>query len=178
MRNVPFGNSIFQNQHFTAGQETPERRYRHCLLQINQKLNALQECEFRRKRIDINIKEIKYKLDSDLSSFERERIEIDLEEKQFQLENEIKLIEDAVIELATYEKESAILPDFTREEFEKAEFGYWKKRLLLQAKQEITSIGVISLGTIESLNKIGIVVGKNQDGQIAYQEENTHALLS
>ena len=38
--NVPFGNSIFQIKNFTDGRETPQRRYRHCLLQLRKKEQA------------------------------------------------------------------------------------------------------------------------------------------
>ena len=37
-KNVPFGNSIFQITTFGHGQETPERQYRNCLLQLDKYL--------------------------------------------------------------------------------------------------------------------------------------------
>ena len=43
MRNVPFGMSVYQIEKFNRGQETPERLYRNCLLQLNQKIRALKE---------------------------------------------------------------------------------------------------------------------------------------
>lgn len=162
MKSVPFGNSVFQNTNFTAGKETPERRYRHCLLQINEKLNSLKECEFNRKRTEVDIEELQEKLSSEsITKYERKRFEIDLEEKEFRLENEIKLIEDALIELKTYEKELESLPEITREEFENSELRYWKLRLVEDAMRETISTGTISTGTIQSLSDIGIGVRRS-----------------
>lgn len=175
-KNVPFGNSVFQIQNFTAGKETPQRRYRHCLLQLKQKYNALKECEFRRKRIDIDIEEIKGKLNS-TKDFEKQRLEVDLEEKEYQLSNEIKLIEDCVIEVAVYKRILEDLPEFTREEFEQAEQEYWGKRLLNDARREIISTTSISPQTVESLENIGIIIGKNQKGQITYSKEERNDIL-
>ena len=58
MENVPFGNSAFQNEHLTDGQETPERRYRFALLQLHRLIPALKACEFRRERIGIDIEKL------------------------------------------------------------------------------------------------------------------------
>ena len=167
-RNVPFGNSVFQIQNFTDGKETPQRRYRHCLLQLNQKYNALKECEFRRRRHDIDIEEINEKLLS-AKGFEKQRLEIDLQEKQHYLEIELKLIEDCVIEVAAYNQILDDLPKFTREEFEAAECTYWRERLLGDARRELISTGTISCQIISSLENIGFRIGKNKDGQITYE---------
>lgn len=168
MRPIPFGNSAFQNRHFTAGAEGPERRYRHCLLQINAKLNALQECEFRRKRMDIDIREIEEKLKT-AEGFQRERLLIDLEEKQYGLDNEIKLIEDAAVELAVYEAEVEGMPGYTREEFESGERAYWTARLIGDAKREIAAHGSVAPGTLASLEGIGIEAVR-ENGKIAFKK--------
>lgn len=166
-KNVPFGNSVFQIMNFTAGKETPQRRYRHCLLQLNQKLNALKECEFRRKRYDVDVQELKEKINL-AKGYEKQRLEIDLEEKQFHLDIEIKLIEDCLIEIKTYKQILENLPEFTREEFEQAEQEYWEKRLLGDARREFIAHRTVTPQTIESLENIGMVVGKNEKGQITY----------
>lgn len=171
MRNVPFNNSVFQILQFSRGQETPERTYRNCLLQLNQKLNALQECKFRRERTDIDIEEIEEELKT-ADGFKRKRLEIDLREKQFQIENEKKLIEDAIIEVNTFRYILKSLPEFTREEFERAEPKYWKEKLLADARHEIVSSGYIGKDTINSLEQIGIDVGKNEKGQFVFQDKN------
>lgn len=155
MKNVPFGNSVFQIQHFISNDHTPERNYRNALLQLNGKFNALQECAFRRRRKDIDIREIKEKL-LKAEGYEKERLEIDLEEAQLQLDNEIKFIEDAMVEVKTYEAILDSLPDFTREEFEKSEKGYWELRLINDARRQIESKGSVDPGFLDSLEKIGV----------------------
>ena len=166
-KNVPFGNSIFQIQHFTDGKETLQRRYRHCLLQLDQKLRALKECKFRRKRLEIDIEEIVEKLTTSIS-YETKRLQVDLEEKKYYLEIEAKLIEDCLIEVAVYKKILSGLPEYSREEFEASEPEYWGKRLLNDAQREVTSMGYVTVQTIQSLENIGIKVGRNEKGQIAY----------
>lgn len=174
--NVPFGNSIFQIQNFTDGKETPQRRYRHCLLQLRQKHLALKECYFKQKRRDIDIREIKEKLKTS-KGFETERLKIDLEEQEFNLDFESKLIEDCIFEIKVYEKIINQLPVFTREEFEQAEYGYWKKRLISDAKREIIGTGGLSNGTIKSLEGIGLQVGRNNENKLILIESNKNDLL-
>ena len=176
MRNVPFGNSVYQISHFTE-HETPERQYRHCLLQIDCKLKALKECEYRRRRLDIDIQELKEKL-IESEGLNKARLEIDIEEKEYNLEVEKKLIEDAVIELTVYEQELSKLPEYTREQFEESEEKYWRQRLLNDAKREQLSTGSVSVGTLSSLESTGLIFGRDSQGQIAYVEESQKDLSS
>jgi len=171
MRNVPFGMSVYQIEKFNRGQETPERLYRNCLLQLNQKIRALKECEFRRKRYEIDLEEINEKLKM-VNGFERQRLEIDWDEKNFNLDGEIKLIEDAYIECQTYISILDGLPEFTREQFEHAEEVYWERKLLNDARHEVSSSGRVSQDTMKALEQIRIVVGRNEQGQIAYSKDS------
>jgi hypothetical protein len=164
---VPLGNSIFQIRNFTDGCETPQRRYRHCFLQLRQKMIALRESQFRRKRLDVDIQEIIEKLKT-ATNFEHERLEVDLEEKQFYLDIEIKLIDDCMVEIAAYKTEIDCLPKFTREEFENGEADYWEKRLLNNARREMISTGTVSTETIAVLERIGFMIGRNEKNQITY----------
>lgn len=168
---VPFGNSVFQIMHFTDGREAPERRYRHCLLQLSHKRRALKECEFRRKRYDIDIKELKEKI-LEAEGFAAQRLKIDLAEIEYAIETEIKLIEDCVIEIAAYEKILADLPTFTRGEFEKAEQVYWEKKLIGDARREYISCGSVAPQTIQSLENIGIFINKDEKGRILYDKRD------
>ena len=162
-KNVPFGNSVFQIQNFIANQDTPQRSYRHVLLQLDAKIKAMKECSFRRRRKEIDIKEIEEKLKI-AEGYVKERLEIDLEEAQYQMEAEIKLIEDAAIEIAAYEKILEKLGDFTREEFEQAERGYWEVRLLKNAQKEISTRGTVDIGTLNALEQIGVKIERGSDG--------------
>lgn len=171
--NVPFGNSQFQNEKFSSNQETPERKYRHALLQMDQKINALKECEFRRRRLEIDIRELEEKRPT-RTGFELDRIDIDIEEKQWALNNEIKLINDAIIEVGTfykiYKELKAQLPTITRESFEAAECGYWKSRLTNEATREALCDGRVSTGTMQSLLSVDIIVGRDAKGRIAFSD--------
>jgi hypothetical protein len=175
MRNIPFGMSVYQITHFTE-QLTPERQYRHCLLQIDKKLRSLKECEFRRKRIEIDLQELNDKF-STLTGYEKERIKIDIEEKEYNLELEKKLIEDAIIELKAHESILAKLPDITREQFEQAEHKYWRERLLNDARREQLSSGSVTVGTLSSLEQTGLKIGRNMQGQISYEEDKENDIL-
>lgn len=167
MKQVPFGSSAFQIQHFVANQETPERTYRNVLLQLDSKRKAMKECYFRRKRKEIDIREINEQL-STAEGYDKERLLINLEEAEYQQEQEIKLIEDCVIEIKIYESILSELPNFSREEFEKSERDYWKKRLVSMAEKELLSTGTVGVGTLDSLEKIGCPVGKqiNHEGNL------------
>ena len=167
MRSVPFGMSVYQIEKFNRGQETPERLYRNCLLQLSQKIRALKECEFRRKRYEIDLEEIDERLKTAVG-FERRRLEIDREEKIFNLDGEIKLIEDCYIECQTYVRILDELPEFTRDQFENAEGVYWERKLLNDARHEVLSGARVSSDTIAALEQIGVVVGRNERGQVAY----------
>lgn len=171
MREVPFGNSLYQIENFTAGKETPERRRRNLLLQIDKKIQALSECSFRRRRCEVDIAEINEKIQT-ATGFPKERLLIDKEEKESQLDSELKLIEDAMIELTAMDKMLATLPEINREQFEANEKKYWRARLLSDARREYISTGTISVGTITSLEETGLVVGRNETGKIIYTENN------
>lgn len=154
---IPFGNSRFQIEEMICNEETPERAYRKVLLQLNQKLKALSEAKHRRQRTNVDLAEIGYKLGKIIDNdFERNRLCIDMEEKEEQLLDEEKFINDALQECAIYYKVFQSLPKITREEFERGEFPYWEKRLTGDAISEISARGVMDIGTLKELKKIGI----------------------
>lgn len=175
MINIPFGNSEYQIKTFTENL-TPERKYRFCLLQIDQKERALKECQFRRKKIEIDIEEINETILSNTNKFEVKKLKIDLEEKLFNLDCEIKLIEDAIIEIQIYKKMIEGM-SFTREEFENSEQIYWKKRLINDARKELLSTGTISVGTITSLEQVGVQIKRNGNYIEITMEDNNGNLL-
>jgi hypothetical protein len=168
MENVPFGNSQFQIEAFIAGEETPERTYRTVLLQLNEKLNALQECKFRRKRLEIDMTELEEKIASSKNKFEVERAKVDLEEKQWRLDNEVKLINDCGFEIEKYQEILDKLPKFTREEFDAGEHRYWQNRLLDDAKRQHIALGYVDAQTIKSLQQVGVGIGKDEKNQLMF----------
>lgn len=167
MKHVPFGNSTFQIVNFIAKQDGDPRTYRNILLQLDAKQKAMKECYFRRKRREIDIAEINTKLNKlFINKYTKQRLLVDLEEAEYALEAEIKLIEDCVFEIRAYEKLLSELPEFTRDDFEKAESEYWKFRLFKDAERELLSAGTVSTGTLESLEKIGVIMQRDTAGRL------------
>lgn len=163
-RHVPFGHSAFQIAAFTGGEHGPERRHRTLLLNMDAKLKALRECRFRRRRLDVDLREIAVKLAAlttatDPHGFTAERLVIDRDETLAGLADEDKLIEDAIIELQAMHREWKSLPALEdRGQFEAAEAGYWARRLWSDACREIAAQGAPAAGTLASLQQMGLEV--------------------
>ena len=168
--NIPFGMSQYQIKTFVNSQETPERKYRNCLLQLDQKNRALQECRIRRLRVQVDLDEIDEKLLT-AEGYDKRRLLIDRQEKEYNMNTEMKLIEDCYYEVKTYESILETLPAFTREEFEQGEERYWQSRLLNNLKQDVLAGGKVDTGTLAALEQTGINVGRNEQGQIAYSSK-------
>ena len=166
---VPLGDSVFQIEKFIAV-GTPERKYRACVLQLRTKERALKECEFRRRKLEIDREEKVEKLCSlKENSYERRRLEIEVEEIDYNTSLENDLIEDCAVEIATYRKILEGLPEFTRDDFEASEKQYWLQRLLGDANKEMVSIGTVSKGTLDALENLG-VKGERKDNRIVFVE--------
>ena len=121
----------FQVRNFIiAAALTPERAYRAIGLRLQNRLRALQEAKFGALREQIDIEELKEKIeDTNTSKFDRRRAQIDIDQKISNQAFTSKLINDAITEcnvLYSYFKQ---LPKFTREEFEAGEELYFTKRL-------------------------------------------------
>jgi flagellar biosynthesis chaperone FliJ len=155
MSEVPFGNSQFQIKQLIAPQEGDARTYRNVLLQMNQKLDALQEAKFARDLLNVDIDELETKIEQCRGAFENRRNKIELERKQWQLSSQVKYIEDAIVELNTYKDCLDELPTFTRDEFENQEKTYWVERFTRDAQLESSATGRVGLGTLKSLDAIG-----------------------
>lgn len=169
---IPFGNSAFQILNFISKDFSNERIYRKVLLQLTERYRGLQEARIRRKRLDIDLREIVNKK-SKSSGFALERLKVDEEEKLMGLEYEDKLIKDALVEVELYIEIYEKLPKFSREEFEKSELEYWKDRLLSDAQMEMLG-GRVEKGTQDSLKRIGIEIGTDRKIKIT---ETTDDLL-
>jgi hypothetical protein len=163
MDNIPFGNSRFQAEHLVDGQEAPARQYRHVMLQLRQKIAALKATEHQGERTRIDIEELEHKLAGKIENdFDRRRMEVDLKEKRWQLREAETLVHDAMIEIQNYLRVKEKLPTPTREEFEAAELGYWRKRLMNDAKLEYQAAGRIETGTLKALAKVDIIARREK----------------
>ena len=185
MGKVPFGNSWFQNSYFTDGQESPERRWRHILLQLSKKVEALKACEFRRRRIDLDLEDIEVEMevmiekDRDAAeSRDYARKIIDKEEKEWQLASEVQLIADAMVEVETYMAMIKDLPPLEdREQFERAEHGYWQQRLMDDLRRDMIEKKTVGIGTQKALEQIGIDVRVDpQTKQLVHINQRVEAI--
>lgn len=142
--NIPFENSQFQTEHFVIEASiTPERAYRAIGLRMMNRIRALQEAQFARRREEVELDEIDQKIfqiDSEIPSrdganvFKKRRLQIDREEILARRPFTDKLINDAITELNILYSHFQALPKFTREEFEAGEYAYFKESLTRQAE--------------------------------------------
>jgi len=165
---IPLGDSIFQIQHFILKDLPPGRQIRTCQLQLRKKLQAMEEYSFNRRLLEINRLEIIEKLEG-VNGYEKDRLQVELDKLNYALNSEQNLIEDCLTEIAVYESVLNSLPEMSREEFEIEERSYWTKRLLNDARREFLSMGTVSVGTLTSLENIGIEVKRDEQGLLTYE---------
>jgi hypothetical protein len=128
---IPFDNSAFQNVNFVVRQQlTPARAYRAIGLRMSAKIAALQEAFFNRKLEDVDIEELRAKIeDPDTGKWDKMRAEIEIQRKMASRPFADKLINDAIVELKTLQEELNSLPRYTREQFEAEEHEHFELRL-------------------------------------------------
>ena len=154
-KEIPFGNSEFQNLNFVLNAEiTPERAYRHCLLRLNNRLNALRECYYTLQLEDIDIEEMEEQIQT-ANKFEKRRLEIKIEQKKVNRISTEKLVADALEEVNTLYGAFKKLPKYTREQFELGERKHFELKL---AKELLLKEGALqsldSMGADEWLQKV------------------------
>ena len=132
---IPFENSDFQNEAFVlAGQITPERAYRALGLRMHSKLQALRHNLFAERKRDIQLAELREKLESpDVSKWDKLRAQVEIDEIESGISYAEKLKNDAIKELECLYKHFKAMPRFTREQFEAAEANHFRERLTRQA---------------------------------------------
>lgn len=132
---IPFENSNFQNEAFVlASQITPERAYRALGLRMHAKLQALRQNLFAERKRDIQLGELREKLESpDVSKWDKLRAQVEIEEIESSISFTEKLKNDAVVELESLYKHFKALPRYTREQFEAAEHNHFHEKLMRQA---------------------------------------------
>lgn len=149
---IPFGNSAFQVKQMVLDELSPQRKYRKVLLQMKEKYMALKKAEFRYRRLEIELDDLRSQKQTPL-------IEIDIEEKLFDLDMEKSLVDDAIAELnlyyAIYKGLRKELGEVTRDQFEASEPEYWRERAVKQAELDILATGRISQGNADLLLQAG-----------------------
>lgn len=127
---VPFGNSDFQNRAFVVDSEhTPARAYRHAALRIVDRINALQEAYYSRRRGAIQLKILQRDAANEEDELKRQLILLDIERATASAPYTDKLIRDAIREIESLWPIIAGLGALSRSKFEAGELGHFEKRL-------------------------------------------------
>jgi hypothetical protein len=131
---IPFENSDFQTMNFVIGSQiTPARAYRSIGLRIHSKIQALNEAKYGRLKDDIDIAELREKVDNpDTSKWDKARAEIDIQQKLEGRRFTDKLINDALHELNVLYSVFKQMPEYNRERFEEEESFHFAERLQRQ----------------------------------------------
>ena len=157
--------------------QSPYRRLKQCLAQIERKRAALKETIFRLKKDKIEIDKLLYKkkkLESKLKnsigdedpveiSFEIELMDTDIQEKACGIADSSIYIEASLKEIGMFQeayneiKSSYGIPDnWDEEDFEKSEIEEHVKTSFLHAVRDVIMTGKINVGTQEYLEQYGI----------------------
>lgn len=123
---IPFGNSKWQMDSLIASEGTPERAYRHLLLNFHKRYNDLKSCSIGRRKSENKIKQIQKKLETEQDDLIREELILEIEEIMCSWEYENKLAKDCVVELEYMLSIINKLPRFTKEDFENGEKLHFK----------------------------------------------------
>ena len=137
-------------RNFVIGKhETEEMRYAHTVLNLRLKYNTLRRSKITLEKLNYEIQKLKDK-DDELSQFELREKEIDKQECEIAVRGGIR-------ELAClYQIWKEFKTKFTREDINKTQPEYWKKRITQQANDDVMSSGRISKGNLQALNQIGM----------------------
>ena len=155
-KEIPFGNSKYQNLNFMlADQITPARALRSCLLRLNDRINALRECYYSLRLEDIDIEEMQEKIESEeTGKFEKRRLEIKIEQKKVNRISTEKMINDCKVEINTLYNAYKKLPKQDRNTFEEEEHEHFTLKLSRDLELGMQFGG--QKGTATSLDNIGI----------------------
>lgn len=132
---IPFDNTDFQTENFViAAAITPERAYRSIGLRMYSKLQVVRSHIYNNKLLDIEVEELKAKLDDiNTSEFDKRRIVLKLQKIEDEAFFQKKLLNDVITELNLLYKHFKALPKYTKEQFEAGERRHYLERLNRQA---------------------------------------------
>jgi len=183
-KEIPFGNSSFQNLKFVLGNEmTSGRAVRHCLLRLNNRISALRDCYYNLELEKIDIEEMQFKLEYEINEYEKRRITVKLEQKIANKPSLEKLIDDCLEEIRFLYSVLKSLPTYTRERFELEEEKHFRLKLGRDAKIAL-EYGQAA-GCLTSLDNMGLrsqFIDSIKDGTLEIEMkkeiENINMLLS
>jgi len=157
--------------------QSPYRRLKQCLAQIERKRGALKENVFKLRKEKLEMERLSYKKEKLLKQFESvnpdndlmeiqfdiDEINIELQEKAAGIADANVYIEGALKEIGMYQdsyneiKESHnIADDWDEEDFEKCEIEEHVKTAFLHAIRDFEMTGRLNVGTHEYLEQYGV----------------------
>ena len=173
MWDIPFGQSLFQTEKFIMGQyKTNGRLLRQAALELNNKITVVQKRAIAIEKTNIDIEELRAKLNPDSqhyekNEFERRRLELELKEKTTESYLADKLLNDVKKEFEYIYSVFKKLPKMTREEFEKEEEDYY----LFHLEKQIKGMS----GAHESLYQMGMAMDANS-GEFIKLDKKEHGM--
>jgi hypothetical protein len=149
-KEIPFANSQFQMDNFIVNAEiTTGRAYRKVLLQINDRLSALNEAKYNLAKEDIDIEELQEKIKNpDSNKFDIRRWDLEINRKIELRQGIMKLVNDAIYDVTHLYQIFSKMPKYTREQFEAEEKEHFEISLQRQAlKIEGASSSLLDMGS-------------------------------
>jgi hypothetical protein len=137
---IPFGNSKYQMDSLVANEQTPERAYRHLLINFQKRYNDLKICSIGRRKAQNKVKQFQKQLETETDELKKEAILLDIEEITCCWEAENKLAEDCITELKYMQSMIEQLPAYTNEQFENGEASHFKLRGQSENKELLAAI--------------------------------------
>jgi hypothetical protein len=139
-QDIPFGNSKWQMDSLIAAEQTPERAYRHLLINFQKRFNDLKSCSINRRKAENKVKQIQRQIEKETDELILEELSLEIEEITCGWEYENKLAKDCVVELEYMNSMIEKLPRFTKDEFEAGENEHFKLRNKESNMQLVSSI--------------------------------------
>jgi len=151
--------------------QSPYRRLKQCLAQIERKRGALKENIFRLRKEKVELDRLLYKKSNleSLESFDKETdfdlqiIEIEIQEKAANIADSTLYIEGALKEIGIFQesyneiKESYNIPDnWDEADYERAEIEEHVKTAFLHVIRDVEMTGRLNVGTHEYLEQYGV----------------------
>jgi hypothetical protein len=140
----------FQLAHFVVGQhDTEPRRWWQCVLELQLKIQNLKRIQIERRRTMRRVEVLEHG-DEDARD-EAALLRLGVEETDLAILGAVREVQ------ALYGIFKSFARSYTREELDAAEAEYWQKRLVRQARHEISATGAIGVGNQDALEQIGIL---------------------
>lgn len=159
--------------------ETDEENYVHCLRQINEKLNAVNEAKFKHQLDQVDLEELYDHLKCPPNKFDKARTEIKIKQAEYKIQHSLKYVDDAIHTLnmfyTCFKELKEKVGELTREQYDASLPKTWSKKI----EREITlrQFAPASHDYVRIYQNMGGDVGVNpKDGQIGFKRSGMKEL--